>query len=165
MIDKGWTGAIQAIKDSTPESSIYIGCDSIVRRKKMKSEVVNGKKQRGVVKFFACYSVVVVVHRNSNNGAQIFHNHITIEDYGQLRTRLMMEVQLALEAAEAIIDYIGERHFEIHLDINPNPMHNSSVVVNEAIGWVRGQYGFDPKVKPESWASTHCADHAARHWQ
>lgn len=160
MIDENWKEAIEAIKNSSEESSIYIGCDSIVRRKKVKVA-----RHKWEIQFFACYSTVIVVHKNSKNGGRIFHNHMTIRDYGQLRMRLMKEVELALAAADAIIDHIGNRHFEIHLDINPSEIHKSSVVVNEAIGWVRGQMGFDPKVKPESWASTHCADHAARHWQ
>jgi predicted RNase H-related nuclease YkuK (DUF458 family) len=51
---------------------------------------------------------------------------------------------------------------EIHLDLNPSPNHKSNIAVKEAIGWVRGSFGFDPMIKPESFAATHAADHAVR---
>ena len=74
-----------------------------------------------------------------------------------------MEVQLAVTTATEIVDVIGDRHFEIHLDINPNPNHKSSVAVKEALGWVKGSLGMDAKIKPHSFAATHAADHVVRH--
>jgi predicted RNase H-related nuclease YkuK (DUF458 family) len=52
---------------------------------------------------------------------------------------------------------------EVHLDINPNPKHKSSIAVKEALGWVKGSLGIDAKIKPDSFAATHAADHVVRH--
>ena len=145
MIEK----ARQAILDSSQQSSVYIGCDSIrFRKNKM---------------WYAKYSTVVIVHMDTNKGGRIFHTSVDMPDYGNLKQRLLMEVQLAVSTATEIIDVIGDRHFEIHLDINPNPNHKSSVAVKEALGWVKGSLGMDAKIKPHSFAATHAADHVVRH--
>ena len=141
--------AKKAIIASSPQSSVYIGCDSIRFRK---------NKQ-----WYAKYSTVVIVHMDTNKGGRIFHTSVDMPDYGNLKQRLLMEVQLAVSTATEIIDVIGDRHFEIHLDINPNPNHKSSVAVKEALGWVKGSLGMDAKIKPHSFAATHAADHVVRH--
>jgi predicted RNase H-related nuclease YkuK (DUF458 family) len=140
--------AKQAIIDSSPQSSVYIGCDSIRYKKKNQ--------------WYAKYSTVVILHMDSKKGCRLFHESIDMPDYGNLKQRLMTEVQLAVAAASEIIEVIGDRHMEIHLDLNPSPTHKSNVAVKEAIGWVRGSFGFDPMIKPESFAATHAADHAVR---
>ena len=141
--------AKQAILDSSKESSVYIGCDSI-RFKKNKM-------------WYAKYSTVIIVHMDSKHGCRLFHESIDMPDYGNLKQRLLNEVQMAVMAATEIVDVLGDRHMEIHLDINPNPKHKSSVAVKEALGWVKGSLGLDAKIKPASFAATHAADHAVRH--
>ena len=141
--------AKKAIIASSQQSSVYIGCDSIRFRK---------NKQ-----WYAKYSTVVIVHMDTNKGGRIFHSSVDMPDYGNLKQRLLMEVQLAVSTATEIVDVIGDRHFEIHLDINPNPNHKSSVAVKEALGWVKGSLGMDAKIKPHSFAATHAADHVVRH--
>ena len=141
--------AKQAILDSSLSSSVYIGCDSIRFRK---------NKQ-----WYAKYSTVVIVHMDTKKGGRIFHTSVDMPDYGNLKQRLQKEVQLAVTTATEIVDVIGDRHFEIHLDINPNPNHKSSVAVKEALGWVKGSLGMDAKIKPHSFAATHAADHVVRH--
>ena len=141
--------AKKAIINSTPQSSVYIGCDSIRFRK---------NKQ-----WYAKYSTVVILHMDTKKGGRIFHSSVDMPDYGNLKQRLLMEVQLAVTTATEIVDVIGDRHFEIHLDINPNQNHKSSVAVKEALGWVKGSLGMDAKIKPHSFAATHAADHVVRH--
>jgi len=51
----------------------------------------------------------------------------------------MEEVSRAVYTALELIDVVGNRPFEVHLDINPNPQHNSSVILKEAIGFVLAQ--------------------------
>ena len=140
--------AKQAIIDSSPQSSVYIGCDSIRYKKKNQ--------------WYARYSTVVILHMDSKKGCRLFHESVDMPDYGNLKQRLMTEVQLAVATASEIIEVIGNRHMEIHLDLNPSPNHKSNIAVKEAIGWVRGSFGFDPMIKPESFAATHAADHAVR---
>ena len=141
--------AKQAIRESSPQSSVYIGCDSI-RFKKNKT-------------WYAKYSTVIIVHMDSKHGCRLFHESIDMPDYGNLKQRLLTEVQMAVSTATEILDVLGDRHMEIHLDINPNPAHKSSVAVKEALGWVKGSLGLDAKIKPSSFAATHAADHAVRH--
>jgi predicted RNase H-related nuclease YkuK (DUF458 family) len=141
--------AKQSILSSSKESSVYIGCDSIrFRKNKM---------------WYAKYSTVIIVHMDSKHGCKLFHSSIDMPDYGNLKQRLLTEVQMAVTTATEIIDVLGDRHMEIHLDINPNPQHKSSVAVKEALGWVKGSLGIDAKIKPSSFAATHAADHAVRH--
>lgn len=141
--------AKQAILDSSKESAVYIGCDSI-RFKKNKQ-------------WYAKYSTVIIVHMDSKHGCRLFHESVDMPDYGNLKQRLLTEVQMAVSTATEILDVLGDRHMEIHLDINPNPKHKSSVAVKEALGWVKGSLGLDAKIKPSSFAATHAADHAVRH--
>lgn len=141
--------AKQAILESSRESSVYIGCDSIRFRKNNQ--------------WYAKYSTVIIVHMDSKRGCKLFHSSVDMPDYGNLKQRLLTEVQMAVSTATEIIDVIGDRHMEIHLDINPNPKHKSSVAVKEALGWVKGSLGLDAKIKPSSFAATHAADHAVRH--
>ena len=50
------------------------------------------------------------------------------------------------------------REVEVHLDINPNEMHGSSCVINEAVGYIRGMCNVVPMVKPRAFAASYCAD-------
>jgi hypothetical protein len=113
-------------------------------------------------KWYARYSTVVIIHINSKNGGKIFHHSEVHPDYGNLKARLMTEVGMAVQAFDAIVDSLEDRRCEIHLDINPSPNHASNIAVKEALGWVRGM-GLDAKIKPESFAASHAADHAVRH--
>lgn len=142
-----WSEAKKAIEASSANSSVYIGCDS-VRYKK------NGK-------WFARYSTVVILHKDSRNGCSVYHNTEVLPDYGTLKARLLNEVGYAVAAATEILDVVGDRHMEIHLDINPDPKHKSHVAVKEATGWVLGS-GMVPVLKPEAFAATHSADRGAR---
>ena len=145
-----YDAAREAIVNSSKTSSVYIGADSI-RYKNKKGD------------WFAKYSVVIILHMDSRHGAKIFHKSYEIRDYGNLRQRLITEAGFAIEAASEIIDYIGDRKLEIHLDINPNPKYKSNAAVKEALGYVKGSTGIDAKIKPDSFAATHAADHVVRH--
>lgn len=140
--------AIEAIKKSSKESSIYVGTDSIRFKK-------NGT-------WNARYSTVIILHMDSKHGCKLFHETLTMPDYGNLKQRLLNEVSFAVDAASKIIDVIEDRHLEIHLDINKSPKHKSNVAIKEALGYVLGSFGFEPKFKPEAFAATHAADQAVR---
>lgn len=141
-----WSSARKAILESSEQSSIYIGCDSL----------------RIPAKNKAVFSTVIVLHKDSKHGCNIFHNQVTIPDFGQMRPRLMTEVQYALEAFYAIEDIVGNRRLEVHLDVNPDPKHASNAVTSEALGWVRS-LGIQARIKPDSFAATTAADHFVRH--
>ena len=140
--------ARKAILASSRESSIYIGCDSI------------RFKKHGL--WHAKYSTVIIVHKDSNSGCRLFHESVVMQDYGVIKQRMLNEVMFAVNAATEVLDAIGDRHFEIHIDINPNPKHKSNVAVKEALGYVRGTLGIEAKIKPYAFAAMHAADHLVR---
>jgi predicted RNase H-related nuclease YkuK (DUF458 family) len=70
----------------------------------------------------------------------------------------MNEVYRAAQMYLDLIDAIGDRHCEVHLDINPDEMYGSSCVIQQATGYIRGMCGFAPKVKPEAFSASYAAD-------
>ena len=148
-IPQAYLDAIEAIKASSPQSSVYVGCDSLRFKTKRKGQ------------WFSRFSTVIVLHVDSKHGGKMFQYSTTMPDYGNRKARLMMEVQMALDAAMAIVEHIGDRRMELHLDINNDPKHASYCAYHEAMGWVKGM-GFEPIMKPDSWAAKNAADHAVR---
>jgi predicted RNase H-related nuclease YkuK (DUF458 family) len=140
--------AKRAISSSSPSSSVYIGADSIRYRKNNQ--------------WWAKYSTVIVLHIDSKHGCKLFHRSVDMLDYGSLKQRLLTEVMYAIEAASEVIEEVGNRHLEIHIDVNPSPKHKSSIAVKEALGYVKGSLGLDAVIKPASWAASHAADHLVR---
>lgn len=137
----------EAIRQSPKNSSVYIGTDSKVYSHKGEPMVA--------------YVTVIILHYGTSKGAKIFKSHRTDRYYGQIRQRLMMEVTDAIEAGMAITDVIEDRGFEVHLDINRDERYKSSDLVKEATGYVLGTMGFEPKLKPDSFAASSVADRYA----
>ena len=110
----------------------------------------------------ADYVTAIVVHINGNNGCKIFGEIQRERDYDQKqerpRFRLMNEVYKVSELYLKLSDVLEDRHVEVHLDINPNEMHGSSCVINEAIGYIRGTCNVIPLVKPKAFAASYAAD-------
>ena len=144
MSDFNYQEIRKAIEDSPHDSSIYIGSDSKVFTK--------GGKQ------MVAYVTVIILHFGTSKGAKIYKSHRTDHYYGQIRTRLMSEVTDVIAAGLEISDSIGERAFEIHLDINRDERYKSSMIMKEAIGYVLGTFGIEPKLKPDSFAASSVAD-------
>jgi predicted RNase H-related nuclease YkuK (DUF458 family) len=72
--------------------------------------------------------------------------------------RLMNEVYKIAELYLKLQDVLDDREVQVHLDINPNEMHGSSCVINEAVGYIRGMCNVIPLVKPNAFAASYCAD-------
>ena len=122
------------IRASSPEAVIYIGCDSMRTQK--------GKR--------AVYSTVVCVRKASGagkdvmyHGCRVFGGSVTIINRDKvirsgklkgIKARMMQEVAFALEAFDHVHEAIGERTFEIHLDINSRPECESHVALADAKG-------------------------------
>lgn len=130
-----------------PETKIYIGCDS--------------ERLQHHDTWYADYITAVVVHVNGNNGCKIFGAVDRERDYDQRadkpRMRLMNEVY---RVSNLYLELVKQVPFdiEVHLDINPSEMHNSSIVINEAIGYVKGMCNVIPMVKPRAFAASYAAD-------
>jgi predicted RNase H-related nuclease YkuK (DUF458 family) len=136
------------IEAQSPETKIYIGCDSARYR-------TNGQ-------WYADYTLAIVVHINGNNGCKIFGEVQTERDYDQKASkpsfRLMNEVYKISALYLKLADVLHDRQVEVHLDINPNQMHNSSVVLSQAIGYIKGTCNVIPMVKPNAFAASYAAD-------
>jgi predicted RNase H-related nuclease YkuK (DUF458 family) len=136
------------IESQSPNTKIYIGADS--------ERFLIGKD------WYADYTLAVVVHINGNNGCKIFGEVQRERDYDQKknrpRMRLMNEVYKLAELYQKLHDVLEDREVEVHLDINPNEMHGSSCVINEAVGYIRGMCNVVPLVKPNAFAASYCAD-------
>jgi hypothetical protein len=136
------------IMEQTPETKIYIGGDS--------ERVLLGAT------WYADYKMVVVVHINGNSGCKIFGQTERERDFEQKkdkpRMRLMNEVYKIAELYIKLHDVLEDREVEVHLDINPNEMHGSSCVINEAVGYIRGMCNVIPMVKPRAFAASYAAD-------
>lgn len=134
----------EAIQASSKNTKIYVGSDSQRRR-------------GGMVK----YATVVILHIDGKHGGKLF-SFIDLErSYAPVdkpKMRLLNEAYKAVDIANAIINVIGDRHLEIHLDLNTNPEHKSSVALSEACGYVMGMTGIKATVKPNSWAASTAAD-------
>jgi len=136
------------IENASETSKIYIGADSERYRK------------GGV--WYADYTVAIVIHNDGNKGCKIFGDVSSERDFDQKKARpsirLMNEVYRVAEMYLKLADVIGDRYFELHLDINPDEMHGSSCVITQSIGYIRGMCGITPKVKPSAFAASYAAD-------
>jgi predicted RNase H-related nuclease YkuK (DUF458 family) len=137
------------IRQSSDSTSIYIGADS---------ERYRGRDDQ----WYADYTVAIVIHMDSSRGCKVFGKVDTERDYDRRHdrpaTRLMNETYRAAQMYLDLIEAIGDRHCEVHLDINPDEMHGSSCVIQQATGYIRGMCGFPPKVKPEAFSASYAAD-------
>ena len=135
------------VESCGPDTKIYLGCDS---------EKV---KLNGI--WYADYITAIVVHIDSKHGCKIFGQIDRERDYAQQknkpRLRLMTEVYKVADMYLQLSVMIAN-DIEVHLDINPDMMHNSSIVVNEAIGYIKGMCNVVPLVKPNAFAASYAAD-------
>jgi predicted RNase H-related nuclease YkuK (DUF458 family) len=136
------------IRTQGPETRIYLGADS------------ERYKENRV--WWAEYTTVAVIHRNGNNGCRIFGEMDRERDYDQRADRpsmrLMNEVYRVSELFQRLAPILADRLVEVHLDLNPDEMHGSSCVIQQAIGYIRGTCNVIPMVKPRAWAASYAAD-------
>ena len=136
------------ISEQTPETKIYIGCDS--------------ERFRIGETWYADYILAIVVHINGNNGCKLFGEVQRERDYDQKvnrpRYRLMNEAYKLSELYLKLAEVLEDREVEVHLDINPDEHYGSSCVVQEAMGYIRGTCNVVPMVKPKAFAASYAAD-------
>jgi predicted RNase H-related nuclease YkuK (DUF458 family) len=139
----------QYITNSSESTSVYIGADS---------ERYRGRDGN----WYADYTTAIVIHIDGSRGCKVFGDVVTERDYDKRHDRpayrLMNEVYKASAMYLELFEAIGDRHVEVHLDINPDELHGSSCVIQQATGYIRGMCGFAPKVKPEAFAASYAAD-------
>lgn len=136
------------IQKQGPDTKIYIGCDSA--------------RYRRYTEWFADYTLAIVVHIDGKHGCKIFGEIQTERDYDRRANRpnyrLMTEVYKISELYLKLADVLVDRSVEVHLDINPDEKHASSVVISQAIGYIKGTCNVIPLVKPNAFAASYAAD-------
>ena len=136
------------IRAQGPSTRIYLGADS------------ERFKQNQV--WWAEYTVAIVVHVDGRHGCKIFGEITHERDYDQRADRpsmrLMNEVYRVSEMFQRLAPVLVDRDVEVHLDINPNEMHGSSCVIQQAMGYIRGTCNVIPMVKPNAFAASYAAD-------
>jgi predicted RNase H-related nuclease YkuK (DUF458 family) len=136
------------IRQSSPETKIYLGADS--------ERVKIGEN------WYADYTLAVVVHIDGNHGCKIFGSIQRERDWDQKANkpsmRLMQEVYKVSDLFHELSDVLEDRHVEVHLDINPNERYKSSAVVQQAVGYIKGTCNIDAQVKPKAFAASYAAD-------
>jgi len=136
------------IQAQTPETRIYLGCDS----ERIKIDGV----------WYADYVLAIVVHINGNNGCKLFgevqRERVWDAKPGKPAMRLMTEVYKVSELYLKLADVLEGREVEVHLDINPDEQYGSSCVIAQAVGYIKGTCNVIPFVKPEAFAASYAAD-------
>lgn len=143
----------QAILQSSRESKIYIGSDSIA---------ISKRKVGGLFRI----ATVVVLHIDGSKDCQVFSVKVdkkgTDHDLSKPFNRMLAETYKTLAMFESIKDCIGDREVQIHLDVNPNESHGSHVATQAAAGLVLGVTQIKPKIKPDAFAASCAADRFVR---
>ena len=136
------------IDAQTPETKIYLGCDSERIR-------IDGD-------WYADYVLAIVVHINGNNGCKLFgevqRERVWDAKPGKPAMRLMTEVYKVSELYLKLAEVLEGRDVQVHLDINPDEHYGSSCVISQAIGYIKGTCNVIPFVKPEAFAASYAAD-------
>lgn len=136
------------IEKQSPSTKIYIGADS--------------ERFRLDGKWYADYTLAVVIHIDGCHGCKIFGEVQRELDFDQKKSkpamRLMNEVYKVSELFQNLADVLEDRYVEVHLDINPNEMYGSSCVIQQAIGYIKGTCNVVPMVKPRAFAASYAAD-------
>lgn len=132
-------------------TKIYIGTDSV------------RFKNKG--RWHARYATVCIVHKNGANGCRLFGVETVEPDFDVKKNRpsirLMNEVQKSCALYVQLAPFIDEFDIAIHVDVNTDPKHGSSCVAQQAAGYVLGQTGMEPVLKPHAFAASFAADHIA----
>jgi len=130
-----------------PNAKIYFGCDSTKFKK-------HGE-------WHARFVVAIVVYEKDKNRifGEVSYERDFDKDPSRPALRMMNEVFKVSQLVTELAPDLEGRYFEVHLDINPNIIHGSSVALSQAVGYIKGVNGITPIVKPDAWAASHVADH------
>ena len=139
----------ETIKNSSVNTKVYLGCDSIVLR---------NKKIR--------FATVVILHMDGNHGCKIFGkiDYDNTKDFIKAKpfNRMMAEVQRLTEMYNLLEEVLIDKDFEIHVDVNPDESFGSNVAYGAAKGYIQSIVGIMPTFKPFAFAASCAADKFCR---
>ena len=149
LTEKQITDMVDLLIDCNEDTKVYLGCDSV---RYIKNDQA-----------WARFATVAIVHRNGKHGCKIFSNVSHERDYdlksNRPKMRMLTEVRKVCDLYVQVAPFIDEFEIEIHLDISQDPKNGSNCAASEAAGYVLGMTGVEPKLKPDSFASSFGADH------
>ncbi len=101
----------------------------------------------------------VIVFLREKKGGFMFVSTDSLKQTMSIRERMIHEVAKSIEVAYHLCDLLDKYNIEleVHADINTDPHFKSNVALKEAMGYILGM-GFVFKAKPDSFASSSCAD-------
>lgn len=104
------------------------------------------------------FATVIVFLREKRGGFMFIHNERQTKPYS-IKERMLAEVAMSIEIAYELCDLFTKYDvdMEVHADINTNPQFRSNEALREAMGYILGM-GFAFKAKPDSFASSSCAN-------
>lgn len=106
--------------------------------------------------------VTVLVVLTPGKGGRAFYLTERVFRIKSLRERLLKEVWMSTALGMEIHPHMPETNdLTIHVDANTNPIFKSSDYVKELTSMVVSQ-GFKVLLKPDSWCSSHVADHTVK---
>jgi hypothetical protein len=147
--EKQVTDMVDLLIGCDENTKVYLGCDSV---RYIKNDQT-----------WARFATVAIVHMNGNKGCRIFSNISHERDYdlksNRPKMRMLTEVRKVCDLYIQVAPFIDEFEIEIHLDISQDPKNGSNCAASEAAGYVLGMTGVEPKLKPDSFASSFGADH------
>ena len=132
---------VPSVLKKSPNSLIYIGCDSQTTRNK------------------TIYATAVVFRYT--NGAHILYKRESYPVIHQLWPKLWKEVEKSIEIAEYLRVNCGIMATRIDLDYNEDPKYPSNKLVKAAVGYVES-LGYKAKTKPGLLLATYAADGCCR---
>lgn len=137
------------LKDAPKNSKIYIGSDSTKIKKKR-------------IRFATVIAIHTFNESGIGQGAKVFGeiNYENDIDGNAAKpfNRMISETTRVVELFKSLKKEIGNKYVELHVDINPNKEHGSSVAYNAAKGYIKGMTGIDAKFKPEAFCASFAAD-------
>src|SRR5690606_8355261 len=150
----------QKYNGETIRSSINEAVEDIIKREthlgnKLKVYIgTDSQVKRGVIEF-----ATVIVFLREHKGGFMFIHRDRKNHKQSIKERMLTEVQKSIDIAYQLCPLLDQYHIdlEVHVDINTNPNFESNVALKEAMGYILGM-GFQFKAKPESFASTNCAN-------
>lgn len=104
------------------------------------------------------FATVIVFLREHRGGFMYIHQEKT-KNKMSIKERMLCEVQKSIEIAYHLCPVLDlyDVEMEVHADINTNPNFKSNMALHEAMGYILSM-GFVFKAKPESFASSSCAN-------
>ena len=114
----------------------------------------DSQSKGGIIDF-----ATVIVFLREGKGGFMYITDMQKKDTMSLKERMIIEVSYSVQVAYSMCDLLDRYNIEleVHADINTDPTFKSNVALKEAMGYILGM-GFQFKAKPDSFASSTCAD-------